>query len=83
MNANKNKLNLNYDKDNDVLYVSMGKPKPSYCEEDLNGVLIRRSFQNNKYSGVTIMDFSKKSKEQLRSSIPFKIDVDELYKPIF
>lgn len=73
---------MSYDNKHDVLYVSIGKPQPSYCDNDINGVLIRRSIVNNRYSGVTIMDFSRKSKDQLKTIIPFKIDLDKLYSGI-
>jgi len=74
------KLTLNYDSDHDVMYVSIGQPKPSYCDNDVDGILIRRSADSNRLSGVTIMDFSKRDKELLKAVIPFKIDVNELYQ---
>ncbi len=79
MNARRRKLTLNYDENHDVLYVSLGTPKPSYCDNDIDGVLIRRSIKSNRLSGLTIMDFSKKNKEQLKRIIPYKINLDELY----
>lgn len=77
MSVRKQRLIVNYDRDHDVLYVSVGRPKPSYCDQDLDGILIRKSFQNDSFSGVTIMDFSKKTKEQLKKSVP--LDVEDIY----
>ncbi|HBC94325.1 MAG TPA: hypothetical protein DCZ10_15860 [Pelotomaculum sp.] len=80
MSARRRKLTLNYDKEHDVMYVSLGAPKPSYCDDDIEGVLIRRSLESNRLSGVTIMDFSRKTKEQLKRIIPFNLDISELYR---
>lgn len=80
MNVRKRKVTINYDKDHDILYVSIGTPKPSYCDDDIEGVLIRRSMETNRLSGVTIMDFSRKNKEQLKRIIPFKLDINDLYR---
>ncbi|GAB6180970.1 hypothetical protein JCM14036_22890 [Desulfotomaculum defluvii] len=83
MNARKKKLTLNYDKSHDILYVSIGLPKPSYCADDIEGVLIRRAIQTDRLSGVTIMDFSQRSKEQLKKIIPFKLEIEDLFKVTF
>lgn len=80
MNARKKRITVNYDKDHDVLYVAIGNPKPSYCDDDIEGVLIRRAMDSNRLSGVTIMDFSRKTREQLQRIIPFKVDINDLYR---
>lgn len=80
MNVRKNRITVDYDREHDVLYVSLGKPKPSYCDDDIEGVLIRRTMDTNRLSGVTIMDFSRKTRDQLKRIIPFKVDISELYK---
>lgn len=80
MNVRNRRLIINYDENHDVLYVSVGRPKPSYCDEDIDGILIRKTFASNRFSGVTILDFSKRTKEQIRESLPYKINVDELYQ---
>lgn len=48
-----------YDSFADVLYVSFGAPKESYCEEITNDILARFSFESDELSGVTIVDASK------------------------
>lgn len=80
MSVRKRKINISYDKDHDVLYVSLGAPKPSYCDTDIEGILIRRAMDNNRLSGITIMDFSRKTREQLKRTIPFKVDINQLYE---
>lgn len=79
MIGRRRKLVLNYDRDHDVLYVSLGAPKPSYADEEIDGILVRRTFDGDRLSGVTIMDFSMRSKKELQERIPFKLNVDELY----
>ncbi|WP_413780315.1 DUF2283 domain-containing protein [Anaeroselena agilis] len=79
MNGRKRKLTLNYDTEHDILYVSLGTPRPSYCSRDVDGILIRNSFNDGRFSGVTIMDFSKRTKEQLQKVIPVKLDIENLY----
>lgn len=71
-------LMLNYDKNYDILYVSIGFPVPSYVTEDIDGILIRHSLVGDKLSGVTILDFSQKTKNQLYDAIPFVLDIDKL-----
>jgi len=41
----------------DVLYVSIGCPKPGYCDECLPGVLLRSVEPNGEITGITIIDF--------------------------
>lgn len=74
------KLNIGYDQDHDVLYVSIGDPVPSYCDEDIEGVLFRKSISTNTLSGITIMGFAKKTKQQLIRILPTEINVEELYQ---
>ena len=51
MKGRRRKLVLNYDRDHDVLYVSLGAPKPSYADEDIDGILVRRTFDGDRLSG--------------------------------
>jgi hypothetical protein len=76
-------LIYNYDNDHDVLYISIGKQKPSYCDQDLSGILIRKAFASDKISGVTILDFTKKTTEQLQTAIPLRINFERIYERVF
>lgn len=80
MYATLSELNIGYDPDHDILYVTIGEPVPSYCDEDIEGVLFRKSMNSHKLSGVTIMDFSKKNESQLTRILPLEIDVVKLRK---
>jgi hypothetical protein len=51
------RLSVDFDAQEDVLYISLGKPVPSYAEEAPDGVLLRRSNAEDQPSGVTALDF--------------------------
>jgi hypothetical protein len=55
--APKPELLVDFDADEDVLYVSLGAPVPSHAEEAEGGVLLRRSDDEDRPSGVTAFDF--------------------------
>ncbi|WP_156779667.1 DUF2283 domain-containing protein [Desulforamulus reducens] len=74
-----NKLQVTYDREYDILYVSVGDPVPSYSDEEgLKGLYIRRSMDSDKVTGVTIMDYSKRNKISLTKYSPLKIDFSSL-----
>lgn len=50
---------LSYDRDADVLYVSIGSPHPAYTDEDEQGLLIRRDPKSGETVGVTILDYEE------------------------
>jgi uncharacterized protein YuzE len=50
-------LTFDYDEHADVLYLSLGKPKPAIAEELADGVLLRRDPATNAIVGLTIVDF--------------------------
>ena len=52
-----NKLRMSYDKEADVLYLSLGSPKVAISDIDENGVIVRRDPKTKKVIGLTIVDF--------------------------
>jgi hypothetical protein len=50
-------LTVDFDADADVLYVSLGKPVPSYSDEEPDGILLNRDYSGNRPSGVTAICF--------------------------
>jgi hypothetical protein len=50
-------LTVNFDANEDVLYVSVGSPAPGYADEAPDGVLLRRSANEDRPIGVTAFDF--------------------------
>ena len=53
-------LNIDYDKTNDVLYVSFGPPREAICVDTGDGNLVRLDMKTNEIAGVTILDFKEK-----------------------
>lgn len=68
-------VRITYDRPADVLYVSLGKPLPCYSVEDpdIEGLLLRHSFENDVLNGVTVLWFSRQDRKQLLRKIPFHL----------
>lgn len=71
-------ITVNYDSTNDILYISLGAPVPSISEEKEEGVIIRRSLENNKISGVTIMDYKYRIKNKIKIEVPKEINLKSI-----
>lgn len=66
----KNKpININYDKDVDVLYISFGKPKPAISIEVSDGNFVRVDAYTDKVVGITIIDFKEKYMTSSKSNV--------------
>ncbi len=72
----KNDVSINYDKKNDILYISLGEPLPSYGDEKYDGIVFRYSFIDERLTGFTILDFKKRLSEDYFSSIDFLVNLD-------
>lgn len=68
-------LIVSYDEAADVLYISIGPPKPSYAKEDseIEGLCFLHSVSDGSLCGVTVVWYSEQDKEQLRRRIPFGV----------
>jgi len=55
---------MNYDGGADVLYLSFPNPTPSTCIEAGNGVLIRVNPDNKALTGITIINFKKRTHQK-------------------
>lgn len=53
------KISYKYDKQADVMYFTIGKPKPC-ISENVGGMIIRRT-KKGKLNGVTVLDFKKRT----------------------
>jgi hypothetical protein len=56
-------LQLSYDRDAGVLYVSTGSPGPAYTDEDEQGILIGKDPKSGETVGVTILDYEEHSRQ--------------------
>lgn len=68
---------INYDTTGDVLYISLGKARHAYVEEDekLPGLNIRHDMQTDEIVGATIVDYSMIDKKLLRNRMPFNVEL--------
>ncbi|MBI2583367.1 MAG: DUF2283 domain-containing protein, partial [Candidatus Aenigmarchaeota archaeon] len=53
-------LNFGYDKDGDILDISIGKPKPAVSKEIAEDVFARLDPKTKKIVGFMIMNFEKR-----------------------
>lgn len=65
----KTPIRINRDVSGDVLYISFGEPRPSYSEEIGDGVYARYDMLTDELTGITILDFSKRSKDDIVQTI--------------
>jgi len=56
---------IDYDKEADVLYITLGTKEPSYCEEVDDILLIEKGFTTNKITGFRVLDFKHHLKRKL------------------
>lgn len=77
-------LKINYDKKFDVLYVTIGEPKPSYGDEETPGLVILKDINTDEITGVTIFDFKKRLENNMidELNIPIKLDIDHCISSI-
>jgi uncharacterized protein YuzE len=70
---------LLYDKNADVLYLSIGDPRPAISEEVGDDILLRRDLETNEVVGLTILNLSTRfGKLQETQSLPIEIEVHTL-----
>lgn len=50
-------LSLSYDTASDVLYVSLGEPRPALTFEERDGVLVRKDLESGEPIAVTVLDY--------------------------
>jgi hypothetical protein len=53
------KVSVDYDRDVDVLYVAIGKPRPAEGEDRPRGVVYRYAMDDDAPCGVTIVGFRR------------------------
>lgn len=71
-------IKTDYDKENDVLYISLGNPVPSFGEEDDEGIIIRKSKDTHELSGVTIIKYKYRIKKGMKINLPKEIDISRI-----
>ena len=61
----KENLNWEYDEEADVLYISIGKPKPSESIDIGEGTIIRFNPKTKEITGITLTNLSKRITKKL------------------
>lgn len=56
----RSEFNYNYDKEVDVLYISLGRPREAICVEKEVGLLFRIDPFKDKVVGITVIDAKKR-----------------------
>lgn len=59
-----------YDSRHDVLHVVFQPIVSSFEDEDFPGIIVRRSIIDERITGIVILDYSKRSKDSLRTFLP-------------
>lgn len=67
------KIEFDYDKDVDVMYIVFSKPKDAIAEEISRNVFVRFEPKTKKVVGVTIIGFSKFLKKETALKIPVSL----------
>jgi len=60
-------LNWEYDEEADVLYISVGEPRPAEGVDIGEGVIVRVDQKTNKIVGITIIGLGRKVLKEMRS----------------
>ena len=76
----KKNFKLQYDKNDDILYLSRGELTKEDTSEELgDDVVIWRNKKTNEVSGFTVLNFSKRSsKRSTKLDLPFEIELHPL-----
>ncbi len=74
---------MNYDSENDVLYLAFSAQHNSYGDEISDHIILRRDWDSDEITGVTILDFMlllRNCSDEIRQ-IPFCIDFQSQVLP--
>ncbi len=67
-------MNIAYDRDGDVLYVTLsGRDSYGVPSDKIPNVIVRKDMETNEITGVTIALFSKLPIEEIREAVPFDL----------
>ncbi|MBM3241303.1 hypothetical protein FJZ31_33895 [Candidatus Poribacteria bacterium] len=71
-------IKIGYDREGDVLEIFFGEPVPSIAHEVTEGVFLRRSINDVRLTGITILSLTKRFKDLELMSIPLEHQEDIL-----
>jgi uncharacterized protein YuzE len=67
-------IDIDYDYPADVLYCSFGPPQEAVGEEMGEGVVVRRNPDTNAIVGITIVNFSRRFRQEPRNIVSVPMD---------
>ena len=79
--TNKEKIELNYDPETDLLEIFIGEPIPSYYNEIGDDLFEGRDKKANKLTGYKIFNLSKRKQgwmKSIRIPLPAKVKIESL-----
>ncbi|MBQ3415615.1 MAG: DUF2283 domain-containing protein [Clostridia bacterium] len=71
-------IKYDYDIDEDILYLSIGEPKPAITQEIEEGILIRKDIKTGEIVGVTIIDYKDRLNKKEKINIPKVFDLAKI-----
>jgi uncharacterized protein YuzE len=74
MSNQKDKFEIEYNREYDILYIRLKDSYDSYVEERTKGILVNRDFETDEIVGVDIWNFSKRILNN--EPLPTPINVD-------
>ena len=60
---NIDEIEVSYDPDGDVLYLSLGNPRPAITRGEKDGLLVRTDPHTDQVVGLTVLDYEKKFRQ--------------------
>ena len=71
-------IKYDYDIDEDILYLSIGEPKPAITQEIEEGILIRKDIKTGEIVGVTIIDYKDRLNKKEKINRPKVFDLAKI-----
>lgn len=71
-------ITSNYDEEDDVLYLSIGRPMPAITKEVEEGILVRKDIKTHKVIGVTILDYKYRKSKKMKINLPKEFNLDTI-----
>ena|SRR5690606_3540150 len=78
MYVQKENIEINYDKEHDVLYIFLCQPRAAYEEEVAPGIFLRKDDDTDEVIGAIIMGYRDIDVDHLKNVIPFQVDFNQL-----
>ncbi|PKM90323.1 MAG: hypothetical protein CVU87_02755 [Firmicutes bacterium HGW-Firmicutes-12] len=67
---NINNKQVKYDADHDVLHIFLSSFAPAFDDEDYPGIVIKRAVDDERITGIVIMDYKKRDIKELSYILP-------------